>query len=115
MTLSFQQQQFSRDTVDLFNYIHEKGYSFTYGEAMRSDEHAAFFAIDGMGILDSLHRKRLAIDINIFSPEGKYLQDTQDYEQFGIYWESLSCCNRWGGRFNRKDGNHFERKLSQNE
>lgn len=114
MLLSELQQLFSRDTVLLLQHITEKGYTFTYGEAMRSQEQAEIYAKQGKGILDSLHCKRLAIDINLFK-DGVYLQDSKSYELFGSFWESLSPCNRWGGRFKKPDGskfcdsNHFER------
>jgi len=110
MKLSELQQQFAEDTVQLFMFIHQQGCGFTYGEAMRSAEQAAIYAKDGKGIADSLHCKRLAIDINIFNKNGKYMSDTKDYAIFGEFWESLHSDNRWGGRFHRADGNHFERK-----
>lgn len=110
MLLSQLQQLFARDTVLLFQYINEQGYSFTYGEAMRSPEQAEIYAKTGKGIKDSLHCKRLAIDINLFNEKGKYMDMTVDYEKIGIFWENLSPSNRWGGSFKRcVDGNHFER------
>lgn len=53
----------------------------------------------------SLHYDGLAADIDLISPDGKYLTSTEDHKPFGEYWESLDplCC--WGGRFN--DGNHY--------
>src|SRR5258705_10383251 len=99
MLLSELQQLFARDTVLLFQYINEQGYSFTYGEAMRSAEQAEIYAKQGKGIVDSLHCKRLAIDINLFNEKGKYMDMTADYEKFGNFWEHLSPSNRWGGTF----------------
>jgi hypothetical protein len=110
MKLSQIQQLFARDTIELFQFIHSLNYSFTYGEAMRSPEQAEIYAKSGKGIADSLHCKRLAIDINIFNENGEYLEKTEQYQTFGRFWENLSPCNRWGGNFkSRKDGNHFER------
>ncbi len=109
MKLSELQQLFARDTVLLFKFIHESGYSFTYGEAMRSPEQAAIYAKEGKGIIDSLHCQRLAIDINIFNKNGEYLDKSEDYKMFGSFWENLCPSNRWGGCFKRADGNHFER------
>ena len=108
MLLSELQQLFSRDTVLLFKYINDQGYAFTYGEAMRSKEQAAIYAKTGKGILDSLHCKRLAIDINLFK-DGIYLDKKEDYDKFADYWESLSPANRNGRNFLRSDANHFER------
>ena len=109
MLLSELQRLFARDTVLLFQYIKEEGYAFTYGEAMRSPEQAEIYAKQGKGIADSLHCKRLAIDINLFNEKGEYQDATEAYIKFGCFWEHLSPSNRWGGNFKRKDGNHFER------
>ncbi len=109
MLLSQLQRLFARDTVLLFQYIDEEGYSFTYGEAMRSPEQAEIYAKSGKGIKDSLHCKRLAIDINLFK-DGIYLDDPKEYERFACFWEHLSPANRAGYNFkSRPDANHFER------
>lgn len=111
MKLSDHQREFAKDTVKLFEEIYKLGFSFTYGEAMRSIEQAEIYAKQGKGIINSLHCKRVAIDINLFNEKGEYLQNTQDYRSFGEIWELLDPLNRWGGRFNREDGNHFERNI----
>jgi hypothetical protein len=54
----------------------------------------------------SVHRDRLAVDLNLFIG-GKWQQDTAAYESLGIFWESLHPDCKWGGRFSRPDGNHF--------
>ena len=110
MLLSELQRLFARDTVLLFQYINEEGYSFTYGETMRSPEQAEIYAKSGKGIINSLHCKRLAIDINLFNEKGEYLDSSEAYLKFGCFWERLNPTNRWGGNFkSRPDGNHFER------
>lgn len=91
----------------LLPWFFDNGYEVTFGEAWRPASTAQFFATEGIGIKNSLHRIRLAIDLNIYK-DGKWLSLTSDFEAAGLYWESLStdvyiCC--WGGRFN--DGNHF--------
>ncbi len=68
---------------------------------------ATLYAKQGKGIVNSLHRKRLAVDINLFKGN-KFLSETESYREIGEYWESLHPLNRWGGRF--QDGNHFEMK-----
>ena len=105
------QQLFVRDIVKLLQKIHEDGYEVTFGEAMRSKIQAMIYSIQGIGVVDSLHGKRLAIDLNLFDKDNKYLTNTKDHEPFGLYWESLSPYNRWGGRFTKPDGNHYERNL----
>ena len=109
MTLRERQSIFARMLIFLFQKIEESGYEFTLGECYRSPEEAERLAKAGLGIKSSLHTQRLAIDLNLFK-DGKFLTKTEDYQFLGEYWESLSgdtieCC--WGGRFKKRDGNHF--------
>lgn len=108
MNLSQKQIIFARNFAQLIEYIYSKGYSCTIGEVFRTAEQAQIYAKEGKGIVDSLHCKRLAADINLFDSHGNYLSDTTSYKPFGVYWESLHKNNRWGGSFNHADGNHFE-------
>jgi hypothetical protein len=115
MRLSAIQQLFARDIVRLLLFMESKEFSYTFGEALRSKEQAEIYAQQGKGIVNSLHCQKLAMDINLFDNKGTYLTDAKDYAQFGVYWESLTPCNRWGGNFHDKNGkvfadaNHFER------
>ena len=105
-TLSQKQAIFTRNVAKLIDFIFSQGYLCSLGEVYRTAAQAEIYAKEGKGIKDSLHCKRLAIDINLFSADGHYFPDTKDYEPFGQYWETLDPANRWGGRF--KDGNHFQ-------
>ena len=109
MKLSEKQRAFGRDITKLFEEINHRGMSFTFGEAFRSEEQAAIYAESGKGIQNSLHCKRLAIDINLFDANGKFLSTTEDHRELGTYWESLDPMNSWGGNFKRKDGCHYQR------
>lgn len=53
------------------------------------------------------HPKSLAVDL-LLDIDGQWQQGSEAYRALGVYWESLSPYNRWGGRFG--DGNHFERR-----
>jgi hypothetical protein len=91
----------------LIEHAYRSGYELTLGEAYRTKEQADIYALKGKGIKNSLHRSRLAIDLNLWI-YGKYQTKGESYRALGEYWESLStkgveCC--WGGRFS--DGNHF--------
>lgn len=114
MTLQQKQSVFADNVAHLINYISSSGYLCSLGEVYRTPEQAALNAHSGKGIKNSLHCKKLAIDIQLFSTDGLYITDSKQYESLGIYWESLNKFNRWGGYFVSKyggtiiDGNHFE-------
>lgn len=88
----------------LLDYIHAAGYEVTGGELWRTPEQAAINEERGIGTATSLHRDRLAIDLNLFK-NGVFLTSTEDHREFGEFWESLHPLCAWGGRFN--DGNHY--------
>ena len=108
MKLIEKQHKFVMHVADLIIFAIAQGYDFSLGEAYRSKEEAARLAGLGLGIKNSLHTQRLAIDFNLFR-DGQYLSATEDYRLLGEYWEAQShppdyeCA--WGGRFN--DGGHF--------
>lgn len=114
MSLQQKQSIFAENVAHLIFYILSSGYKCTLGEVYRTQEQADLYAAQGKGIKNSLHCKKLAIDINLFSLDGKYLTDIKSYEPIGIYWESLHKSNRWGGYFVSKYGGkivdsvHFE-------
>jgi hypothetical protein len=89
------QSKFVKMVSLLINYADLNGYQLTLGDGYR-DPRCMY------GAKTSLHRKRLAIDFNLFR-DGLYLTDTDDYEFLGIFWEFIG--GTWGGRFG--DGNHF--------
>ena len=100
---------FTANVALLIKYIFDSGNYCTLGEVYRPPETAKLFAKEGRGITKSLHCDRMAIDINLFSPEGKYENKSSAYSHVGKYWESLHPDNKWGGSFS--DGNHFQMDL----
>ena len=131
MTLGEKQRIFAGIVGRLLREIYESGYACSLGEATRSDEQAVInsYGEDGRaklaqaiettfpalavavsnngknnGILLSLHRNKLAIDLNLFK-DGVYLSRGEDHKPFGEWWEAQHPLCRWGGRFN--DGNHY--------
>lgn len=85
--------------------MNENGYEITLGELWRPEEMSAIYSKRGIGIKNSLHCKKLAIDINLFK-NGKYLSSSKDHKIFGDWWENQHINCRWGGRYG--DGNHYE-------
>lgn len=90
------QKQFARMLPRLLDKAHELGYEVTLGDAYR-DSRVPY------GHPRSLHRKRLAIDLNLFR-DGEYLNRSEDYQELGEWWTSNGPEFRWGGMM---DGNHF--------
>jgi len=95
MNLRAKQSKFVLMVADLIRFAYSNGYELTFGDAYR-DKNV------GYGHPKSLHKRRLAIDLNLFM-DGEYLITTSDHEPLGIYWESIG--GSWGGRF--EDGNHY--------
>lgn len=87
----------------LILFAYDKGYELTFGDAFRDARvHGAFGQKLAYGAANSVHKLRLAVDLNLFK-NGEYLTATEDYTELGEFWESIG--GAWGGRFN--DGNHF--------
>lgn len=105
MTLRQKQSLFVFLVARLIIFANENGYEFTFGEAYRTPEQAELNAKKGIGIKDSLHTQKLAIDLNLFK-NGQYLSSTEAHRLMGEWWERQHSLCRWGGRWN--DGNHYE-------
>lgn len=105
-TLFEKQKIFSMNVALLLLWCDDGGYGVTLGEAYRTEAQARLNEQNGVGIANSLHTKRLAIDLNLFQGN-KYLTDSVSYGWAGDYWRTLNPLNRWGGDFTRPDGNHF--------
>ena len=104
MTLREKQSLFASLVAPLIQHAIASGYEVTLGEALRSPEEALRLSKLGTGIALSLHRLKLAIDLNLFK-DGVYLTSTAAHRPLGEWWEAQHPLCRWGGRF--KDGNHY--------
>lgn len=108
MSLSARQQLFADLLGQLLYWVYaEINRAVTMGECYRTPEMAEIYAKQGKGIKDSLHCKRLAVDLNLFI-DGVYITDTESYKILGEKWKSLHPDCRWGGDFSKPDGNHFQ-------
>ena len=106
MSLSEKQRRFVELVARLITWAYANGFELTFGECYRTPEQAALNAQSGAGISNSLHTKRLAIDMNLFV-NGEYKADTGSYKPLGDYWKTLDPEAAWGGDFSKPDGNHF--------
>ena len=97
-TLGEHQRWFVAMIGELINYAYSNGYELTFGDAYRSPKVE-------YGHRNSLHKKRLAVDFNLFK-DGIYMTKTEDHLELGKFWESIG--GTWGGRFtDPPDGNHY--------
>lgn len=95
MTLGQKQEQFSEMVSRLLVKAQELGYKVRIGHVLRCRDCK-------VGQVNSLHKEKLAIDINLFK-NGVWLKNSEDHKELGEWWESIG--GSWGGRFN--DGNHY--------
>lgn len=103
MTLGDKQRKLVKMLARLIDFAHDNGYELTLGDAYRDPRtHGAVGVKRGYSSSNSLHKSRLAIDLNLFK-DGVYLTKTSDHRPLGEFWESIG--GTWGGRFN--DGNHY--------
>ena len=113
MTLGDKQRLFAQLSGEFLVWCYANDYEVTFGEAYRTPEQAALNVQAGTGIINSLHTKRLAIDLNLFldsslsTDEDVYQTDSAAYKPLGLKWKSMHELCRWGGDFSRPDGNHF--------
>ena len=97
------QQKIVSMLADLIKFAESRGYQLTLGDAYRDARvHGEVGVKASYSSANSVHKQRLAIDLNLFK-DGVYLSSTEDYEELGKYWENIG--GTWGGRF--EDGNHF--------
>ena len=98
---------FTQLVADLIRWCYHNNYDLTFGEAYRTPEQAALNAKRGIGISNSLHTQRLAIDLNLFI-NGEYQNSLEPYRPLGNYWKTLDPDCVWGGDWKSGDANHFE-------
>ena len=104
MTLGDKQRAFTRMIADLIQYAYNSNFELTFGDAYRDPRlHGNFGDRVGYSASNSLHKLRLAIDLNLFV-DGEYITDG-NHKAWGLlhnYWKSL------GGSIGIKgDENHF--------
>ena len=101
MRLRQKQSLFTILLAELILWVYAQGWELTLAEGSVNPLRREFFHMRG-----SLHRKRLAQDLNLFV-DGKWISDGSHpvWTQIGLHWEDQHPLCRWGGRF--RDANHF--------
>lgn len=104
-TLRQQQSRFARAVALLILEAERQGYEVTLGDAYRDPRvHGAPGVKKGYGAANSVHKLRLAVDLNLFK-NGRFLSSTEAHRPLGEWWERQHPDARWGGRW--QDGNHY--------
>ena len=98
MGLNKQQFRFTFMVKELLDFYYKNGYNVAMGDVWSKPEYGAHSK-------NSKHYDKLAIDLNLFNNRGVFLTRTKDHEPGGLFWESMG--GTWGGRFEKKDGNHY--------
>ena len=98
--LGDKQKLLTRLLPRLLDKAHELGYEVSLGDAYRDPR---LHGVPGKrmewhqyGSMNSNHKRRLAIDLNLFM-DGAYLGDTASHRELGTFWESLHKDCVWGG------------------
>lgn len=119
IVLRERQNLFMRHLAYLILYIQDQTQlTISGGDLWRSATYQKALVAQGVSwTLDSMHLKRLAIDINfflndyyLFSSKELYDRDFKLVEPVGAYWESFGDDHVWGGRWTKRDPYHFEMK-----
>jgi len=100
MTLGEQQRKFMSLLPRLIDYVYDQGWSVTLGDGYRHPDAIFPYPVHP----NTMHGKRLAVDLNFFNDQGEYVTEGERLTPFGEYWLSLDELCTWGGA---EDGNHF--------
>jgi len=111
MNLRKEQSVFALKVSHLIQQAVAMGYEVTLGDAYRDPRlHGKIGVQQGYGSANSYHKRRLAIDLNLFK-DGTFLESTEGHRQLGEWWKSQG--GTWGGDFVDRtgkpapDGNHY--------
>lgn len=111
MGLVTEQWKFLQDVSKLILFAEATGVELSGGELYRTEEQQKIYVNTGKSkTMNSMHLKRLAIDLNFFV-DGNLVYEHPKVEELGKYWESLDDKNQWGGFWGFKDYPHFQRTV----
>lgn len=104
MTLGSKQRKFTRAVGMLICHAYDLGYELTFGDAYRDPRlHGEHGTKKGYGAAKSVHKLRLAVDLNLFV-KGEYItnSDHEAWDKLHKYWQGLGGTERVPN-----DANHF--------
>lgn len=107
MNSKYKQSQinFLQAVAKLIIWAGRNGYDLTLGDGYRAPSVFGPLGVKkGYGEANSKHKERLAVDLHLHV-DGKYQPSSEAHRPVGEKWESLG--GTWGGRFAKKDGNHY--------
>jgi len=105
-SLNRKQARFADCVWRLLRYAFESNQPVIISEAYRTKEQAEIYAAQGKGIKNSVHRKKLAVDLYRYKG-GTISWQQEDYADLGRFWKTLNPDARWGGDFRNRDSVHF--------
>ena len=106
MGLNVKQARFTYTMAKFLVWCHENGFIVFGAELFRTPEQAELYAERGIGIKNSVHTKKLALDIFRLK-DGVLTWEKEDYRAMGTKWKMMDADARWGGDFRRRDAVHF--------
>ena len=106
MSLNTKQVEFTATLGKFLVWCSRAGYDVILAEVFRTKEQAELNVAMERGILNSVHRKKLAADMFRYK-DGTVTWNTEDYRRMGEKWKTLHPMARWGGDFRRRDAVHF--------
>ena len=114
MTLGEKQRTFARTLAEFILWCYEQRYEVSFGDAYRDPRlHGALGEKKGYGAVNSCHKLRLAVDLNLFvdsapdKDDDVFQVNTEAHRPLGEKWKSMHPLARWGGDFSPPDGNHY--------
>lgn len=93
-------------TAKLIAWAQAQGLELTWGETFRTALQAQANAASGAGIVNSLHKLRLAVDFQLFK-DGVYIETADAYKPMADYWLTLDPLCAAGYYFHSVDADHF--------
>lgn len=108
MTLFENQVLFAKDVALLIKYITDNDMVCVFGETFKTPDQAKINARRTFGRTNGLASRHLSIDIHIFNKDGGL---APNLNKVVCFWESLDDANSWGGREERAEYTHFQRRI----